>query len=158
MRAVKKEVELFFVAWLWVAAWDQNYWPGGCLSAVSCHENSSQVSAPTWLEVTGLPVPFLYSRNTILLWNTNTCSSWCLFLILMTIKYGCSSPYDGKWSKTMVGYGPEDNHFVAELTYNYGIGEYRLGNDFLVSTTLSSKIFLLKISFFIFMIRSLFSV
>lgn len=50
----------------------------------------------------------------------------------------------------MVGYGPEDNHFVAELTYNYGIGEYRLGNDFLVSTTLSSKIFLLKISFFIF--------
>lgn len=43
----------------------------------------------------------------------------------------------------MVGYGPEDNHFVAELTYNYGIGEYRLGNDFLVSTTLSSKSFLL---------------
>lgn len=50
----------------------------------------------------------------------------------------------------MVGYGPEDNHFVAELTYNYGIGEYRLGNDFLVSTTLSSKIFLLIISFFYF--------
>lgn len=61
----------------------------------------------------------------------------------MTIKYGSSSPYDGRWSKTMVGYGPEDNHFVAELTYNYGIGEYRLGNDFLVSTTLSSKSFLL---------------
>ena len=33
----------------------------------------------------------------------------------------------------MVGFGPEDGHFVAELTYNYGVGEYRLGNDFLVS-------------------------
>lgn len=33
----------------------------------------------------------------------------------------------------MVGFGPEDNHFVSELTYNYGIGEYHLGNDFLVS-------------------------
>lgn len=32
----------------------------------------------------------------------------------------------------MVGFGPEDNHFVAELTYNYGVGEYKLGNDFLV--------------------------
>lgn len=42
------------------------------------------------------------------------------------------SPYDGKWSKTMVGFGPEDDHFVAELTYNYGVGEYHLGNDFLV--------------------------
>lgn len=51
-----------------------------------------------------------------------------------------SSPYDGKWSKTMVGYGPEDNHFVAELTYNYGIGEYRLGNDFLVCAKLSKAL------------------
>lgn len=33
----------------------------------------------------------------------------------------------------MVGFGSEDNHFVAELTYNYGVGEYQLGNDFLVS-------------------------
>ena len=36
-------------------------------------------------------------------------------------------PYDGKWSKTMIGYGPEDNHFVCELTYNYGISKYPLG-------------------------------
>lgn len=35
----------------------------------------------------------------------------------------------------MVGYGPEDAHFVVELTYNYGVGEYRLGNDFLVSVS-----------------------
>ena len=32
----------------------------------------------------------------------------------------------------MVGYGSEDDHFVVELTYNYGIGSYKLGNDFLV--------------------------
>ncbi len=31
----------------------------------------------------------------------------------------------------MIGYGAEDSHFVAELTYNYGVGEYKLGNDFL---------------------------
>ena len=42
------------------------------------------------------------------------------------------SPYDGKWSKTMIGYGSEDNHFVIELTYNYGIKTYAMGNDFQV--------------------------
>ena len=30
----------------------------------------------------------------------------------------------------MVGYGPEDTHFVIELTYNYGINYYEPGNDF----------------------------
>ena len=29
----------------------------------------------------------------------------------------CNGPYDGKWSKTMIGYGPEDAHFVLEITY-----------------------------------------
>ncbi|XP_073902652.1 glyoxalase domain-containing protein 4 isoform X2 [Castor canadensis] len=48
-------------------------------------------------------------------------------------------PYDGKWSKTMVGFGPEDDHFVAELTYNYGIGDYKLGNDFMGITIASSQ-------------------
>ena len=33
----------------------------------------------------------------------------------------------------MVGFGPEDNHFVVELTYNYGVKKYRRGNDFQVS-------------------------
>uniref|UniRef100_A0A6P7FX40 Glyoxalase domain-containing protein 4 n=1 Tax=Diabrotica virgifera virgifera TaxID=50390 RepID=A0A6P7FX40_DIAVI len=42
----------------------------------------------------------------------------------------CNGPYDGRWSKTMVGYGEEDNHFVIELTYNYGITNYKKGNDF----------------------------
>lgn len=36
----------------------------------------------------------------------------------------------GKWSKTMVGYGDEDNNFVVELTYNYGVRFYKLGNDY----------------------------
>ena len=30
----------------------------------------------------------------------------------------------------MIGYGEEDNHFVIELTYNYGIRNYKMGNDF----------------------------
>ena len=30
----------------------------------------------------------------------------------------------------MVGYGPEDDHFVIELTYNYGIKSYQRGNDY----------------------------
>ncbi|XP_015282899.1 PREDICTED: glyoxalase domain-containing protein 4 [Gekko japonicus] len=54
-------------------------------------------------------------------------------------KATCNGPYDGKWSKTMVGYGPEDDHFVAELTYNYGVGDYRLGNDFLGMTVVSHQ-------------------
>jgi len=32
----------------------------------------------------------------------------------------------------MVGYGPEDDNFVVELTYNYGLGSYAMGNDFQV--------------------------
>eukprot|EP00071_Canis_lupus_P045588 XP_022279145.1 glyoxalase domain-containing protein 4 isoform X2 [Canis lupus familiaris] len=54
-------------------------------------------------------------------------------------KAACNGPYDGKWSKTMVGFGPEDDHFVAELTYNYGIGHYKLGNDFMGITLVSSQ-------------------
>ncbi|XP_067928388.1 glyoxalase domain-containing protein 4-like [Watersipora subatra] len=45
-------------------------------------------------------------------------------------KASCNGPYDGRWSKTMVGYGSEDKHFVVELTYNYGVSGYALGNDF----------------------------
>ena len=29
----------------------------------------------------------------------------------------------------MVGYGSEDDHFVVELTYNYSVRDYKLGND-----------------------------
>jgi len=52
----------------------------------------------------------------------------------------CNGPYDGKWSKSMVGYGPEDSHFVVELTYNYGIGSYKMGNDFMGITVQSTSI------------------
>ncbi|XP_067651347.1 glyoxalase domain-containing protein 4-like [Haliotis asinina] len=55
-------------------------------------------------------------------------------------KASCNGPYDGKWSKSMVGYGPEDNHFVVELTYNYGIGSYKVGNDFRGLTVSSAAI------------------
>jgi len=41
----------------------------------------------------------------------------------------CNGPYEGSWSKTMVGYGPEKDHFALELTHNYGIHSYEKGND-----------------------------
>merc|ERR1712147_91658 len=50
----------------------------------------------------------------------------------------CNGPYDGKWSKTMIGYGDEDDHFVIELTYNYGLKSYVMGND-LVNIGVHSK-------------------
>lgn len=39
----------------------------------------------------------------------------------------------------MVGYGPEDNHFVMELTYNYPIKSYEKGNEFISITIKSSE-------------------
>lgn len=44
-------------------------------------------------------------------------------------KASCNGPYNGKWSKTMIGYGDEDSNFVLELTYNYDIRFYEIGND-----------------------------
>lgn len=32
----------------------------------------------------------------------------------------------------MIGYGSEDEHFVLEITYNYPIHKYELGNDYRV--------------------------
>jgi catechol 2,3-dioxygenase-like lactoylglutathione lyase family enzyme len=45
------------------------------------------------------------------------------------------------WSKTMIGYGDEAEHFVLELTYNYGVRSYELGNDFNSITICSPDIF-----------------
>jgi len=45
-------------------------------------------------------------------------------------KATCNGPYNGHWSKTMIGYGAEDANFVCELTYNYEVGKYAMGNDF----------------------------
>lgn len=54
----------------------------------------------------------------------------------------CNGPYNGKWSKTMIGYGPEDDHFVLELTYNYSVGSYKLGNDLQhISISLEASLF-----------------
>ncbi|GJQ68728.1 hypothetical protein Trydic_g17262 [Trypoxylus dichotomus] len=51
----------------------------------------------------------------------------------------CNGPYNSRWSKTMVGYGPEDSHFAIELTFNYPIKSYDRGNDFISITVQSSE-------------------
>lgn len=38
----------------------------------------------------------------------------------------------------MLGYGKEETHFVIELTYNYGVKSYKLGNEF-GGVTIKSK-------------------
>uniref|UniRef100_A0A0N5A191 Glyoxalase domain-containing protein 4 n=1 Tax=Parastrongyloides trichosuri TaxID=131310 RepID=A0A0N5A191_PARTI len=53
----------------------------------------------------------------------------------------CNGPYSGRWSKTMIGYGEEKDHFVLELTYNYNIGGYKKGNDLDGIYIKSSEIF-----------------
>ncbi|XP_034118449.1 glyoxalase 1 [Drosophila albomicans] len=55
----------------------------------------------------------------------------------------CNGPYDNRWSKTMIGYGPESTNFVFELTYNYGVKSYEIGNDF-GGVTIHSKDILAK--------------
>jgi lactoylglutathione lyase len=37
---------------------------------------------------------------------------------------------DGKYTLAFVGYGDEETSAVIELTYNYGIDHYELGNGF----------------------------
>ena len=37
---------------------------------------------------------------------------------------------DGKFTLAFVGYGPESEHAVIELTYNWGTEKYDLGNGF----------------------------
>merc|ERR1712070_678735 len=41
----------------------------------------------------------------------------------------CNGPYDSFWSKTMCGWDIEDDSFIFELTYNFGIDHYKRGND-----------------------------
>lgn len=35
-----------------------------------------------------------------------------------------------KYTNAFLGYGPEDSHFVIELTYNYGVDKYNIGTGF----------------------------
>ena len=37
---------------------------------------------------------------------------------------------DGKYTLAFVGYGDEEHNTVIELTYNYGVDKYDLGNQF----------------------------
>ena len=37
---------------------------------------------------------------------------------------------EGKFTLAFVGYGPETEHAVIELTYNWGVDKYDLGNAF----------------------------
>lgn len=39
----------------------------------------------------------------------------------------CNGEFNTPWSKTMIGYGPEDESFCLELTYNYGVENYEVG-------------------------------
>ena len=39
----------------------------------------------------------------------------------------CNGRFDTPWSKTMVGYAPEDTSYTLELTYNYGVSHYERG-------------------------------
>lgn len=50
----------------------------------------------------------------------------------------CNGPYAGHWSKTMIGYADEDSSFALELTYNYSVKSYQVGNDF-SSITINRK-------------------
>lgn len=35
-----------------------------------------------------------------------------------------------KYSNAFLGFGPEESHFVVELTYNYGVDKYDIGTGF----------------------------
>ncbi|KAK4853962.1 hypothetical protein QYF36_016940 [Acer negundo] len=35
-----------------------------------------------------------------------------------------------RYTNAFLGYGPEESHFVVELTYNYGVDKYDIGNGF----------------------------
>lgn len=60
-------------------------------------------------------------------------------MVLVYLKI-CCRPYANRWSKTMIGYGPEDTHFVLELTYNYSVKSYENGNDFAGITIQSQEV------------------
>eukprot|EP00933_Yihiella_yeosuensis_P065694 TRINITY_DN69652_c0_g1_i1.p1 TRINITY_DN69652_c0_g1~~TRINITY_DN69652_c0_g1_i1.p1 ORF type:complete len:413 (+),score=62.70 TRINITY_DN69652_c0_g1_i1:39-1277(+) len=41
---------------------------------------------------------------------------------------GCNGDYNKPWSKTMVGFGPEDQGYCLEITYTYGVKKYEPGS------------------------------
>lgn len=57
-------------------------------------------------------------------------------------KVECNGPYKNRWSKTMVGFGSEDTHFVIELIYNYDVHKYEPRNDFVGVFIESSEVYI----------------
>jgi len=59
----------------------------------------------------------------------------------------CNGPYSNRWSKTMIGYGTElselqkDSNFILELTYNYDVKSYDVGNDYNGIVVESTRLF-----------------
>lgn len=41
----------------------------------------------------------------------------------------------------MIGYGPEDTNFILELTYNFDVKSYEVGNDYAGIVVESTKLF-----------------
>lgn len=37
---------------------------------------------------------------------------------------------EDKYTNVFLGYGPEDSQFAVELTYNYGVSSYDIGEGF----------------------------
>lgn len=44
-------------------------------------------------------------------------------------------------SKKQIGYGPEDSNFILELTFNYDVKSYDVGNDYAGIVIESTKLF-----------------
>ena len=66
---------------------------------------------------------------------TTTFATQCLGMVVLRHEENaepcpltCNGVFDTPWSKTMVGYGPENTHYALELTYNYGIDSYEKGS------------------------------
>ena len=36
----------------------------------------------------------------------------------------CNGRFNNSWSKSMIGYGPENDNFALEIIYNFGIKKY----------------------------------
>jgi len=53
---------------------------------------------------------------------------YCDFLGMKVLRF--TDRPEHKYSLTFLGYGPESEHTVLELTFNYGVEKYELGSAF----------------------------
>ena len=57
--------------------------------------------------------------------------SLCFYTEVLGMKLLRRKDYpDGKFTLAFIGYGDESEHAVIELTYNWGVDKYELGNAF----------------------------